>query len=93
MYLAATGPLVFGKRIGGAIAAAEAAGVITSEIRARLHDPVLVVLGAIRLTLFALLVFLMTVKPDALLTLLGVIAAIALGGALGMTRRANSVTA
>ena len=53
---------------------------MTSDVIRRLHDPVLTWLSSLRVALFALLAFLMTVKPDGAGTVMALVVAL---GALG----------
>ena len=84
VYLAATGPAVFGRRMRLATDLAAAEGAITPEVRRLLHDPLLVTMGHIRIALFALLVFLMTNKPGLAGSVGATIAAVVLGAASGV---------
>jgi len=93
VYLAATGPAVFGRRMRLAADLAAAEGSITPEVRRLLHDPFLVTMGHIRIALFALLVFLMTNKPGLVGSIGATIAAVVLGAASGMRFAPARVTA
>jgi len=84
VYLAATGPALFGRRMRQAADLASVEGSITPEVRRLLHDPLLVTMGHIRIALFALLVFLMTNKPGLAGSIGATIAAVVLGAASGM---------
>lgn len=84
VYLASTGPLVFGRRMRSATAAATSAGAITPAVRRMLNDPVLAMLGRQRITLLALLPFLMTTKPGWAVTLAAFVTALALGALSGV---------
>lgn len=84
VYLASTGPLVFGRRMRNATAAATSAGAITPEVRRMLHDPVLATMGRLRVTLLALLPFLMATKPGWAVTLAAFVTALALGALSGV---------
>lgn len=84
VFLATTGPAVFGRRMRLAADLAEAEGSITPEVRRLLHDPFLVTMGHVRTALFALLVFLMTNKPGLAGSIAATIAAVVLGAATGM---------
>ena len=79
IYLAVSGPLVFGRRMQKAIDLAEAAGSITAAARGILEDPMFRVLKHTRVALLVMLVFLMTVKPGLVGTLAALAAAVALG--------------
>jgi len=93
VYLAATGPAVFGRRMRLAADLAAVEGSITPEVRRLLHDPFLVTMGHIRIALFALLVFLMTNKPGLVGSIGATIAAVVLGAASGMRFAPARVTA
>lgn len=82
VYLASTGPLVFGRRMRSATEAATSAGAITPDVRQMLNDPLLATIGRQRVALLALLPFLMTMKPGWVVTLAAFVTALALG-ALG----------
>jgi hypothetical protein len=70
-----------------AVQAAATAGAITPEVRRLLNDPVLEMLGRVRVTLLALLVFLMTTKPGVAGTLVALACAVSLGVLSGVVRR------
>jgi hypothetical protein len=82
VWLAATGALVLHRRLAAAVDAATEARAVTPDVTRRLHDPVLAWLSSLRVALFALLAFLMTVKPDGAGTAVALLVALALG-ALG----------
>ena len=84
VYLAATGPAVFGRRMRLATDLAASEGAITPAVKRLLHDPLLVTMGHIRIALFALLVFLMTNKPGLAGSIGATIAAVVLGAASGV---------
>jgi hypothetical protein len=84
VYLASTGPLVFGRRMRNATAAAASAGAITPAVRQMLNDPVLAMMGRQRVALLALLPFLMTTKPGWGVTLAAFVTALALGALSGV---------
>ena len=84
VYLASTGPLVFGRRMRKATGAATSAGVITPAVRQILNDPVLATMGRQRVALLALLPFLMTTKPGWAVTLAAFVTAITLGALSGV---------
>jgi hypothetical protein len=90
VYLASTGPLVFGRRMRAAVNAAERAGVINSEVRLLLDDPFLATMGRLRVALLALLVFLMTTKPGMAGILVAFVAALALAVASGAVVKRQS---
>jgi hypothetical protein len=87
VYLASTGPLVFGRRMRQAVAAAERAGAINAEVRAMLNDPVLAAMRRLRVAFLALLVFLMTTKPGLAVTLAAFVTALAAGVLSGVLVR------
>jgi uncharacterized membrane protein len=87
VYLASSGPLVFGRRMRMAVQAATTAGAITREVRQMLNDPVIEMMGRVRVTLLALLVFLMTTKPGLTGTLVALACAVSLGVLSGIVRR------
>jgi hypothetical protein len=79
VWLAATGARVFQRRFNDAVAAATTAGAVTPDVTRPLHDPMLKRMSGLRVTLFGLLAFLMTVKPTGVGTAAAVATAIALG--------------
>ena len=87
VYLASTGPLIFGRRMRAAVRTANAAGAITPEVRRLLNDPAIEVLGRVRVALLALLVFLMTVKPRLAGALVALACAVSLGVMSGIVKR------
>lgn len=89
-YLATSGPLVFGRRMRGAVKAAATAGAITPEVRRMLNDPTLVMMGRMRVALLATMVFLMTTKPGLVGTLVTVSTAVTLGVLSGVVLRPAS---
>lgn len=89
--LAILGATVGARTIERIVATAKAAspGHIPDELRAQLTAPLLWLTEATRLTLLVGIVFLMTVKPDALLSLLVLVSMLILGIILGaLSRRA-----
>ncbi len=79
VYLVVTGPLAYGRRMRTAVEAATSAGGITHTVQRKLSDPVILLMGRMRIAFLALFVFLMTTKPG----LAGTVAAlgVALAGA------------
>ena len=86
VYLASTGPLVFGRRMRKAVRVAATAGAITPKVRHLLNDPVIEMMGRIRVAFLALLVFLMTAKPGLAVTLAALACAVSLGAVSGIVR-------
>lgn len=86
IYLAVSGPLLFGRRMQRAVDAATAAGSITPTVRAILEDPMFTLLKHTRVALFVMLIFLMTVKPGLVGTVVALAAALVLGAASARLR-------
>jgi hypothetical protein len=86
IYLAVSGPLVFGRRMQRAIDLAEAASAITPAVRGTLDDPMFTVAKHTRVALLIMLIFLMTVKPGLAGTLGALAAAVVLGTASARLR-------
>lgn len=84
VYLASTGPLVFGRRMRNATEAATSAGAITPAVRQMLNDPVIATMARQRVALLGLLPFLMTTKPGWAVTLAAFVTAPALGALSGV---------
>jgi hypothetical protein len=90
VYLASTGPLVFGRRMRNAVEAATSAGAITPAVRRMLNDPVIAMMGRLRIAFLALLAFLMTTKPGLGVTLAAFVVALTLGALSGALLRQKS---
>lgn len=90
--LAVLGATVSGRMIERIVAMARAAppGRVPDDLRAQLSAPHLWLMEATRMTLLVGIVFLMTVKPDALLSLIVLAGMLILGLILGaISRRAS----
>jgi hypothetical protein len=81
-------------RIGPAVGRAQ--GPLSAELRAMLHNPILLMSLRVRLAIVLGVVFLMSMKPAALASLLVIVLAVALGlvaGRIPARRRSNALRA
>lgn len=93
VIMMALGMGVVGRRMGvvrRAIAGATSEGALPAALQARIADPALWVGAQAPVALALSIVYLMTTKPDLLVSIVAVIVALALGAGIGaMTRRSR----